>query len=241
MAKQRYVNTYFWDDDYISDLQPDEKLLFLYLLTNPLTEISGAYKIALKRIAYDTGIEKNEVTRILAEFEANSKVIYKDGWILICNFIKHQVKNPKVIAGILRSLKDCPQWIIDSLSKAIDSLSHLNSNSNLNSNSATQSGAQAAPVVSASLSATEQNPVGRRIWNDGIDLLTQSGVKESSARSLLGRLAKEYGNESLAECIAIGQAKNPVNAEEFLVGTLKARKAAAKNGHSPTQPKKFLH
>lgn len=236
MAKQRYVNTYFWDDDYVADLEPLEKLLFLYLLTNPLTDIAGAYKIALKRMAFDTGIERPEIERILEKFEKDNKVIYKDGWILVCNFVKHQNKNPKVIAGIKRSLIGCPQWIIDRLSIALDSLSHFNFNSNLNS--ATQSG-EPSPPVKSSLSATEQNPVGRRIWNDGIALLTQSGLKENSARSLLGRLAKEYGNESVAECIAIGQAKNPINAEEFLIGTLKARKNAKTNSNST--PKKFLH
>ena len=35
MAKQRYINTKFWRDSYIEDLDPIEKLLFLYLLSNP--------------------------------------------------------------------------------------------------------------------------------------------------------------------------------------------------------------
>ena len=32
MAKQRYINTKFWTDDYIADLSPKEKLLYIYLL-----------------------------------------------------------------------------------------------------------------------------------------------------------------------------------------------------------------
>lgn len=69
-----------------------------------------------------------------------------------------------------------------------------------------------------------ETPVVRRIWKDGVDLLKQSGITEKNARSLLGKLAKDYSNELLAECIAVAQAKNPVNAEEFLIGALKARK-----------------
>ena len=41
MAKFRYVNTRFWDDSYVAELSPLEKLAFLYLLTNSLTTIAG--------------------------------------------------------------------------------------------------------------------------------------------------------------------------------------------------------
>lgn len=126
MAKQRYINTRFWDDGYISSLDPIEKLLFIYFLTNPLTEISGAYEIQLKRVALDTGIDRDMVQKILNRFADEDKIIYKDGWILICNFIKHQSMNPSVQAGIENAVNACPDWIKDRLYTACDSLSHLN-------------------------------------------------------------------------------------------------------------------
>lgn len=111
MAKQRYVNTRFWDDDFVIDLDPIEKLLFLYLLTNPLTEIAGAYEITLKRIAFDTGIDKDMVQKILKRFEDADKAVYRDGWLVVKNFIKHQSLNPKIIAGIRKELSKMPQHI----------------------------------------------------------------------------------------------------------------------------------
>lgn len=140
MAKQRYINTRFWDDGYIVGLDPIEKLLFLYFLTNPLTEISGAYEIPLRRIAFDTGIDADMVLKILRRFADEDKIIYRDGWILICNFIKHQSANPKIAQGIENAVSRCPDWIKDRLSIAYESLSHLNisnsisSDSNLNEN-----------------------------------------------------------------------------------------------------------
>jgi uncharacterized protein YdaU (DUF1376 family) len=100
--------------------------------------------------------------------------------------------------------------------------------------------AEPAAKKDSSLIATEEKtPVVRRIWKDGIELLTQSGIVEKSARSLLGKLAKEYGNERLAECIAVTQAKNPVNAQEFLIGTLKERKNGTnKQSNGNYQPKR---
>lgn len=128
MAKQRYINTRFWDDGYISSLDPIEKLLFIYFLTNPLTEICGAYEIPLKRVALDTGIDRDMVQKILNRFADEDKIIYRDGWILVCNFIKHQSINPKVTQGIESAVNRCPDWIKDRLSIAYDSLSHLNLN-----------------------------------------------------------------------------------------------------------------
>lgn len=136
MAKQRFINTHFWDDSYIIELDSTEKLLFLYILTNPLTTICGAYEITLRRIAFDTGIDKDMILRILARFEKADKVIYKDGWLLITNFIKNQSLNPKVSAGIVNALSSCPNWVKDRLSISYDSLSKptIYLNSNLNSN-----------------------------------------------------------------------------------------------------------
>lgn len=76
-------------------------------------------------------------------------------------------------------------------------------------------------------------PVVRRIWKDGVDLLTQDGQPEPKARSLLGRLAKEYGQDRLAECIAVAQSRNPVGVEAFLIACLKERS----NGNGTNQRK----
>lgn len=115
MAKQRYINTSFWDDSYIVELDPIEKLLFLYFITNPLTSLSGAYEISLKRIAFDTGIDKEMVSKIIQRFTKADKIYYQDGWILLKNFSKHQSSNPSIQKGIAESLKCCPDWIKDRL------------------------------------------------------------------------------------------------------------------------------
>jgi hypothetical protein len=136
MAKQRYVNTKFWTDGYISDLDPIEKLLFLYFLTNQQTDISGVYEVPLKTVATDTGIDKEMVVKVLNRFERDGKMKYENGWLVIKNFIKHQAENPKIIKGIEISMTKCPQWCID-YRYSIDSLSHSNSNTNTNTNSNT--------------------------------------------------------------------------------------------------------
>ena len=134
MSKKRYVDTKFWDDNYIIEKDPIEKLLFLYLLTNTLTNIIGIYEISIKRIAFDTGIDKDMVINILDRFLKDKKIKYEDGWVAIKNFTKHQLDNPKINAGIKALSREVPNNLIKWSNIDYDRLSHPNLNTNLNPN-----------------------------------------------------------------------------------------------------------
>ena len=142
MAKQRIVNTRFWDDSYIARLSPNEKLLFLYLLTSPLTTIAGVYELPLKRAAFDTGLPVKEIAAMFSKLENDGKLLRHDDWVGIVNFIKHQSLNPKVRQGIIAEMERVPRSLIErlpvnptTLGIGFDRLSHFNSNPNSNSNS----------------------------------------------------------------------------------------------------------
>ena len=113
LSKHRLVNTRFWDDNYIVKLKPREKLLFLYFLTNPQTNICGIYEIDIRRIAFDTAIRRDRVAKMLEKFEEDSKIKYENGWIAIRNFIRYQADNPKIRAGICYELATKPEAMVD--------------------------------------------------------------------------------------------------------------------------------
>lgn len=117
MAKKRYLNTKFWDDPYIRSLTPLERYLFLYLITNSNTTISGIYELMFERIVYDTNLRLNDVSRIVGKFAKDNKIYYIDNYICIKNFIKHQNLNPSITKGIINELKTVPRSIINKISK----------------------------------------------------------------------------------------------------------------------------
>ena len=119
MAKKRYINTKFWDDNYVVELDPIEKLLFLYFLTNPLTDICGIYEAPIRRVAFDTGIDKDMLLKIIDRFSKDRKVYYINGWIYVKNFAKHQAVNESVEKGIERSISLVPDVILAKI-KEID-------------------------------------------------------------------------------------------------------------------------
>ena len=68
MAKYRQIYTEFWSDDFILELDLQEKLFYLYLLTNTKSTQSGIYQISPRLISLETGCDKVIVTQLLKKF-----------------------------------------------------------------------------------------------------------------------------------------------------------------------------
>ena len=105
MAKQRYINTKFWADNFIAELSPIERYLFLYFLTNEHTNIGGVYELPMRNILFETGVEKTVVEEAMHKFSTAGKIYLIDGWVYVKNFAKHQSVNEKTKIGIENSLK----------------------------------------------------------------------------------------------------------------------------------------
>ena len=119
-TKLRSVNTGFWDDDYILELNITEKALFLYFLTNSQTTLAGVYKIALKKIALDTGLKIKHIENMLSKFQKDKKIIYTKGYIIIKNFLKHQSLNKNMIVNIEKTIEQLPEEIRDEYLKFVN-------------------------------------------------------------------------------------------------------------------------
>ena len=113
--KLRSVNTRFWDDTFISELSPNEKLLFLYLITNPLTNLLGIYEITIKRISFDTGLKIDTIRKGLERFKKDKRVYFVDGFIILSNFLKNQRLNANMKIGITKIFNQLPNKLRDSI------------------------------------------------------------------------------------------------------------------------------
>ena len=106
------INTKFWDDTYIITLSSNKKLLFIYLITSGLNNVCGIYEISIKRICFDTDLEKTPIEEILAKFSEDDKIYYIDGWIYIKNFQKHQTYNENMKIGVKKCIFNTPNNIL---------------------------------------------------------------------------------------------------------------------------------
>lgn len=101
----------FWTDSYIERLSPDEKLVFVYLLTNPLCNVGGIYEIRTKRIGFETGYDIEVIENILNRFERDKKILRHNDWIVMVNHLKNQSLNPSIIQGCQRIIEELPDEI----------------------------------------------------------------------------------------------------------------------------------
>ncbi len=116
MSKNRWINTKFWSDGYIGELDAIEKLLFLYLLTNERTTVAGVYELPRKIMSVETGIELSNLNTILNRFERDGKVVTFGTWVRLMNSDAHQnVSNPKIKIGIKNVLEKLPTEVRDRL------------------------------------------------------------------------------------------------------------------------------
>lgn len=113
MSVSRMINSKFWSDSFVVDkLNPLDRYLFLYFLTNEKTNICGVYEVPLRVISNETGLDKDEILRMLERL--SGKVEYRDGWVCIVNFVRHQsTKSDDVKKGIDRLLSNLPEDILE--------------------------------------------------------------------------------------------------------------------------------
>lgn len=114
MSKLRSVSTAFWSDTFIEELSPNEKLLFLYLITNDKTNMLGIYELSIKKMSFDTGIDKDIILKALKKFESLSKVKYVKNHIVLVNFMKHQNYNTNMKKSAIDIYNELPNELKNS-------------------------------------------------------------------------------------------------------------------------------
>lgn len=105
MAIYRNVQLSFWTDNKIEDdFTPEDKYFYLYLMTNPQTNICGCYEYSYSQMARHTGYSKDTIIRLLERFQNFHKVIQYDEEtkeILLLNWHKYNwSKSEKTLSGV---------------------------------------------------------------------------------------------------------------------------------------------
>ena len=111
MSKYRQIDTKFWSDNFIVDLDPLDRYLFLYFLTNEHNNIAGIYELPLRTMAFETGLEVEMLKMMVKRLEG--KIVYFEGWVFLKNFIKHQNIGAETIqTGIGENFAKVPRKVI---------------------------------------------------------------------------------------------------------------------------------
>ena len=76
MALYRNVQMTFWTDSkVVDDFTPEDRYFYLYLITNPHTNLAGCYEVSMRQMANETGYSKETIERLIARFVNVHKII----------------------------------------------------------------------------------------------------------------------------------------------------------------------
>lgn len=93
MAIYRTISMSFWTDSkVVDDFTPEDRYFYLYLFTNPHTNLCGCYEVSTKQMAYEVGYSIDSIIMLLKRFEEVHNVLrYSEGTkeVLLLNWHKY--------------------------------------------------------------------------------------------------------------------------------------------------------
>lgn len=105
MAKYRAVQMSFWTDPkVVDDFTPEDKYFYLYLMTNPHTNLCGCYELSMKLAMDETGYTRDTIEKLLDRMEKAHDVIRYNRLtkeVLILNWGKHNWTKSKDFVNYL--------------------------------------------------------------------------------------------------------------------------------------------
>lgn len=107
-AAYRQIYITFWNDEFITTLTSEEKLFYIYLLTNQYVSFSGIYLLTIKMMSLETGLSVQKIKKMLKILTEHGKVVYSfdTDEVCLCNFLKYNSnKSPNQIKGLKSSLE----------------------------------------------------------------------------------------------------------------------------------------
>ena len=97
MAIYRTIQMSFWTDTKVADdFTPEDKYFYLYLMTNPHTNLAGCYEISFTQMSTETGYTKDAIEKLIKRMERVHQVIrYSPATkeLLILNWKKYNWTN----------------------------------------------------------------------------------------------------------------------------------------------------
>ena len=117
MALYRTICLSFWTDaKIVDDFTPEDKYFYLYLFTNPHTNLAGCYGVSIKQIASETGYSVETINKLIDRFAKVHKVAFYNNEtkeMLLFNWHKYNwTTSDKFRKPLERELNDikCPEF-----------------------------------------------------------------------------------------------------------------------------------
>jgi hypothetical protein len=102
----RVVDTKTWDDPKVLGLSSDARTVFLYLITSPLSHLSGLYILPTAIALYHTGLSEDRWRRALDTLSIGHLALFDHATscVWVVNMLRYQGSGPKVVVACVNHL-----------------------------------------------------------------------------------------------------------------------------------------
>ena len=94
MAIYRKISMSFWTDSKVTDnFTPEDRYFYLYLITNPHTNLCGCYEVSVRQMSIDLGYTADVVNNLISRFEKVHNLIrysHETKEMLLLKWYKYQ-------------------------------------------------------------------------------------------------------------------------------------------------------
>ena len=239
MADYRSVKVEMWaQDEWFMELPIDAKLLWLYLFTNAHTSVAGIYKLPIRTICSETGIDQERVKSLLHGFAQDGKAKHSDGVVWVVKMRENQLPgklSPKVKTRLDKDVASIPYcelkrryliaygYPIDTVS--IPTPTDTDTETELQTETVT-------PAASGSSGLNAQRAAVFQCWQDSIP-----GMLTATLAEMIDDDIETYGADEVIKAIGIAVSAGKTNLN-YVEGILRRRAAGDEPKRNGTPPKK---
>ena len=221
MARIRTIKPEFFTSEDIVALGPWARLLYVALWCEADREGRMLWKPRTFKMRYFPA-DDIDVQGLCAELtSAGLVVLYGDGLAYIPSFSRHQHVNPRESKS---ELPDPPpvdnSRVIHASARVSDAQGGREGREGSTKESPDPDGSAAG---AASLSSKAE------LWRASVSVLTQGGCPEAQARPFMGKLVKDYGEDTVRDAVASAVSNQPAEAREYLKATCQRLKGERKD------------
>lgn len=115
-GEYRQFYLHFWRSSFVDQMDPVEKLIYVYMITSPDSNMEGLYKTTMRRIAFETGIEADTIRRLGARLEARGKGGFYEAndvvWVVVSEAPSHMSHSPTILKHAKDVYSDVPDEVL---------------------------------------------------------------------------------------------------------------------------------
>jgi hypothetical protein len=123
--KELTIRTDMWEDPWFFELNANEKLVWVYLISNSVINIGGILRASIPSLSLYCSLPDEEIRSIMQRFVDDGKILYEDNFVFVVNFRKYHVYGNSLESGASKAIMSLPEHLRGQVIEILEGLETL--------------------------------------------------------------------------------------------------------------------